>query len=205
MGPSLRLRAMARRTSAVPRRRRRPGEAEGEIMDAAEALFARRPIDDVTIDDVMGETGLSRQAFYAYFRDRHHLIARVVGRLAARRDDVLGGWEGPLSPDPVAAGRAELSRLAHFYRQHGELLRALAEGSRHDPAAAEAWNGYVESVVALIADRIRQGVEAGKGEAVCAPPGGARALFWMNNQYLLERVVGRPGPDVQAPGCGLHA
>ena len=173
-------------------------------MDAAEALFARRPIDDVTIDDVMGETGLSRQAFYAYFRDRHHLIARVVGRLAARRDDVLGGWEGPLSPDPVAAGRAELSRLAHFYRQHGELLRALAEGSRHDPAAAEAWNGYVESVVALIADRIRQGVEAGMVEPFAAPEEAARALCWMNNQYLLERFVDRRDLDVEAAVDVLH-
>src|SRR5256714_13246652 len=200
MRSSLRFAPMATENARRIRRRRRPEDAEREILDAAEALFTRRPVDAVTIDEVMSPTGLTRQAFYAYFRDRHHLIARVVGRLAAQRDEVLSGWEGPASPDPVAASRAELTRLARFYRQHGELLRALAEGSRHDPAAAEAWNGYVESVVALIADRIRQGVEAGKGGPLAAPPGGGRAPFWGEHPYLLRRVGGRPDPAAAGAG-----
>src|SRR5437763_174448 len=135
---SLRFAPMATENARRIRRRRRPEDAEREILDAAEALFTRRPVDAVTIDEVMSETGLTRQAFYAYFRDRHHLVARVVGRLAAQRDEVLSGWEGPASQDPVAASRAELTRLARFYRQHGELLRALAEGARHDPGAGTA-------------------------------------------------------------------
>ena len=95
MRSSLRFAPMATESARRIRRRRRPEDAEREILDAAEALFTRRPVDAVTIDEVMSETGLSRQAFYAYFRDRHHLIARVVGRLAAQRDEVLSGWEGP--------------------------------------------------------------------------------------------------------------
>ena len=204
MRSSLRFAPMATQNVRPIRRRRRPEDAEREILDAAEALFTRRPVDAVTIDEVMSETGLSRQAFYAYFRDRHHLIARVVGRLAAQRDEVLAGWEGPASPDPVAASRAELTRLAQFYRQHGELLRALAEGARHDPAAAEAWSGYVESVVAVIAERIRDGVEAGVVHPFAKPEEAARALCWMNNQYLLERFVDRNDDDVEAAVDVLH-
>src|SRR2546430_12590942 len=193
MRSSLGFSRMATENARRIRRRRRPEDAEREILDAAEALFTRRPVDAVTIDEVMSETGLTRQAFYAYFRDRHHLIARVVGRLAAQRDEVLAGWEGPASPDPVAASRAELTRLAQFYRQHGELLRALAEGARHDPAAAEAWSGYVESVAAVIAERIRDGVEAGALRPVAKPPGAGRGPCWGDNQDPLARAVDRCG------------
>src|SRR5438128_5145016 len=138
MRSSLRFAPMATENARRIRRRRRPEDAEREILDAAEALFTRRPVDAVTIDEVMSETGLSRQAFYAYFRDRHHLIARVVGRLAAQRDEVLEGWEGRASADPVAASRAELTRLARLYRQPGELLITIPEASRQDAAAKEA-------------------------------------------------------------------
>src|SRR2546421_6221293 len=144
MRSSLRSAPMATENARRIRSRGRPEHAEREILDAAEALFPRRPVDAVTIDEVMSETGLTRQAFYAYFRDRHHLIARVVGRLAAQRDEVLSGWEGPASPDPVAASRAELTRLAQFQRPDGELPRALAEGARHDPAAPDAGRAYGE-------------------------------------------------------------
>ena len=204
MRSSLRFAPMATENVRPIRRRRRPEDAEREILDAAEALFTSRPVDAVTIDEVMSETGLTRQAFYAYFRDRHHLIARVVGRLAAQRDEVLSGWEGPAGQDPVAASRAELTRLARFYRKHGELLRALAEGARHDPAAAEAWSGYVESVVAVIAGRVRDGVEAGLVHPFAKPEEAARALCWMNNQYLLERFVDRGDDDVEAAVDVLH-
>jgi AcrR family transcriptional regulator len=190
--------------SRRPRRRRRPDEAEREILDAAEALFARRPVHTVTIDEVMAETGLSRQAFYAYFRDRHHLIARVVTRLAARRDEALAGWEGPTAPDPIAASRAELTRLARFYLEHGDLLRALAEGAHRDQDAAEAWSAYVESVVAVIAARIKEGVETGLVSPFAAPEETARALCWMNNQYLLERFLDRRDRDVDAAVEVLH-
>src|SRR3989442_255273 len=105
MRSSLRFAPMATENARRIRRRRRPEDAEREILDAAEALFTRRPVDAVTIDEVMSETGLSRQAFYAYFPDRHHLIPRVVGRLAAQPDEVPSGGEGPANPDPVVAFR----------------------------------------------------------------------------------------------------
>src|SRR3712207_4660400 len=190
--------------SPPKRRRRRPEEAEREILDAAEALATRQPFDAITIDAVMRETGLTRQAFYAYFRDRHHLVARLVARLSERRDAVLTDVEGLLPDDPLGAVRAELTRLARFYLEHGELLRALAEGARRDPDAAAAWSAYVESVVALIAARLRDGQAAGAITPFAAPEETARALCWMNNQYLLDRFVERGDDDVDAAVDVLH-
>lgn len=52
-----------------PRRRRRsPDEAEREILAAARGFLERHPFRELTIDAVMERTGLSRPAFYVYFR-----------------------------------------------------------------------------------------------------------------------------------------
>ena len=56
-----------------PRRRRRsPEVAEREIIAAAHGLLRERPFRELTVDEVMRRTELSRPSFYVHFRDRHH-------------------------------------------------------------------------------------------------------------------------------------
>src|SRR5258707_1361682 len=76
------------------RRRRTPEVAEQEIMNAAEALLRERPFRDLTVDELMRRTELSRPSFYVYFRDRHHLILRIVERLAGEQQDIANLWYG---------------------------------------------------------------------------------------------------------------
>src|SRR3954447_15048418 len=76
-----------------PRRRRRsPGVAEREILAAAEELLRERPFRDLTVDEVMRRTELSRPSFYVYFRDRNHLVLRVVERLGEEQWALSEAW-----------------------------------------------------------------------------------------------------------------
>src|ERR687885_2169533 len=75
---------MSAGTSSVTggrRRRRTPEVAEREIVAAAEALLRERPFRDLTVDEVMRRTELSRPSFYVHFRDRYQLMLRVVERI----------------------------------------------------------------------------------------------------------------------------
>src|ERR687895_1636302 len=60
------------------RRRRRPEEAERAILAAARSFLERSPFREMTVEGVMARTGLSRPAFYAYFRDRYDLVTRML-------------------------------------------------------------------------------------------------------------------------------
>ena len=73
------------------RRRRKPEEAEREIIVAAEAFLRERPFRELTVDEVMRRTGLSRPSFYVYFKDRHELVLRIVGHL---QGEILAGANG---------------------------------------------------------------------------------------------------------------
>ncbi|HEX5914574.1 MAG TPA: helix-turn-helix domain-containing protein, partial [Rubrobacter sp.] len=82
----------------VPRRRRRPEEAERAILAAARAFLEERPFREMTVEGVMVRTGLSRPAFYAYFRDRYEVVTRLLegigGLLFALDWRWLSGGEG---------------------------------------------------------------------------------------------------------------
>ena len=81
-------------SDSEPRRRRRrtPEVAEQEIIAAAEALLRERPFREMTVDEVMRRTDLSRPSFYVYFRDRHHLVLRVVEHIGGELFTMADRW-----------------------------------------------------------------------------------------------------------------
>src|SRR6195952_4133101 len=116
-----------------PRRRRRsPGVAEREILAAAEELLRERPFRDLTVDEVMRRTDLSRPSFYVYFRDRHHLILRVVEHLGNELRTMSQRWYTG-SGDGPAQAREAMEGFVEVYAQHGAVLRALADAATDDP------------------------------------------------------------------------
>src|SRR4051794_20856310 len=82
-----------RRAEITPRRRRRsPESAEREILAAAESFLRERPFHEMTVDEVMGRTTLSRPSFYVYFPDRNHLVIRLVDEVGAEVFAMAERW-----------------------------------------------------------------------------------------------------------------
>ena len=54
------------------------------LMDAAAGLFATRGYADVSIDDVLAETGVSRGALYHHFPGKEALFLAVFEAMEAR-------------------------------------------------------------------------------------------------------------------------
>jgi AcrR family transcriptional regulator len=172
------------------RRRRRPEEAEREILDAAEELFRERPSHEVTVSAVMERTTLSRKSFYVYFRDRHDLIARLVAPLRAEID-AYSAEARATHKDLAGWARAVFLEVARVYSAHGELLRALRESSGQDVDAERVWREFTDPPIARVAALIREEVEAGRARGL-DPDRTARALITMNLGCFFEQLIGKP-------------
>ena len=193
---------MARQaTETPPRRRRRPEEAEQEILDAAAQLLREHRASEVTVAAIMERTTLSRKSFYVYFRDRHELITRLVRPLRAELDVLT---ERALAEARDPTGREAFLTLARVYMEHGQVLRALAEASTEDPEAARAWRDFTEPPIAVIADRIRAEIAAGRIAPTRDVDAMARALVTMNLHCFFEQLVGRRDADPEALVDTLH-
>jgi AcrR family transcriptional regulator len=181
------------------RRRRTPEVAEGEIIAAAEAFLRERPFRDLTVDEVMRRTDLSRPSFYVYFTDRHQLVLRVVEHLGselfAMSDRWLsGGGEGP------DLARQALDGIVAVYVEHGPVLRALADAAADDPGVEQAYVALVQRFVDATARHIEEEIAAGRILPLDAYET-AKALVWMMERYLilsLGRKPLTPAPAVAA-------
>ncbi|UPG69143.1 helix-turn-helix domain-containing protein [Gordonia hongkongensis] len=56
------------------RRRLSPQARRAELIGAGERLFGEAPYDEVRIDDVAAEAGVSRALMYRYFPDKRSLF-----------------------------------------------------------------------------------------------------------------------------------
>jgi TetR/AcrR family transcriptional regulator, ethionamide resistance regulator len=182
-------------TGPSRRRRRSPESAEREIVAAAEAFLRERPFRDLTVDEVMGRTTLSRPSFYVYFRDRHQLAVRLVEGIGAELFEMSARWlQG--SGDPPEDVRAAIEGIVAVYAEHGLVLAAIADAAGHDSDVEATYRGLIERFVEASTLRIEQDIASGLAGDLDARES-ARALVWMSERYLNETLGRLPRAPVE--------
>jgi AcrR family transcriptional regulator len=187
-----------------PRRRRRrtPEVAEQEIIAAAEALLRERPFRELTVDEVMRRTELSRPSFYVYFRDRHHLVLRVVEHIGGELFTMADRWlKG--KGEGAELAREATDGIVAVFAEHGPVLRALADAAADDPDVEEAYGALVTSFVDATAEHIEREAAAGRILPIDARET-AKALVWMNERYLNLSLGREPAMERAIVAETLH-
>src|SRR3954447_22138302 len=79
-----------------------PAQRREQILEAANALFAERAYDEVSVEDIARSAGVARGLVHHYFGGRKEVYIALLERLAAVREEQL--------PPPV--GRSARARVA---------------------------------------------------------------------------------------------
>ena len=96
-----------------------------EFLDVAQRLLETKGYERMSVQDVLGELGASKGAFYHYFGSKQALLEAVVDRLA----DAVAASLAPVAGEPDVAALDKLGRffaaLATWKTQRRDLLVAL--------------------------------------------------------------------------------
>ena len=179
--------------NGAPRRRRSHEEAEREILGAAGAFLEEHPFRELTIEELMSRTGLSRSAFYAYFRDRYELITRILEEIGGLFFEAERHWLEEKGGDGRSRMRETVRAGVRIFARYGPVLRAIADAASYDPEVERAYrSGLIEGFVEAVADRIRDDIAEGLVPGDLDPDQVARALVWMTERYALDALGVRP-------------
>jgi len=116
------------------------------VLEAALKLFKERGFEQVSIDEVMAEAGLTRGGFYAHFTSKADLIAQAILEVAGR-------------PDPIVAELGTFADFADTYisARHrdnpagGCAGAALTQSiAREGPEARAAYTEFLKSFAGVI-------------------------------------------------------
>ena len=183
-----------------PRRiRRQPDDARREILDATEALLSERPFRELSVDDLMARTGMTRSSFYHYFRSLDEVAIALMRRVQGEMMEAAAPWlEAGLEGDPVASTAGGIRAIARVYARHGLVLAAIHEASFHHEAVQQMWReGILEDWIRAIAGQLRAQRERGTTN-VTDPEEMARALLLMNTAVFVERLGRQPADEPEA-------
>jgi AcrR family transcriptional regulator len=160
--------------------------ATRELLDDGES-FA-----DLSIDMIAARAGISRTAFYDYFRDKRELLIRLVGEamepIMREADELVGGRpSGPTEiPHTIAAAVA-------FARGSPQVFRAAVEAAGYDPVISSFWREQLlERFIDVIEERIRKQRKAGIALPI-HPRAAAVALVMMVVETLYHHVSSDEG------------
>jgi len=158
---------------------------QAEVLRATEALLAEGASwADLGVERIATTAGISRTAFYFYFRDKRELLMRLtedVTELLYLEADRWYSGEG----DDEQEIREALGQIAALYEEHRALLRIIVEVATYDEEVAAFWRSLVGRFVDATCLRIEAEQAAGRAPPFPAAPT-AFCLLWMCERTLYE-------------------
>ena len=192
-------------TTTKPRRiRRAPDDARREILDAAEALLNERSFRELSVDDLMARTGMTRSSFYHSFRSLDDVAVALVRRVQGEMMEAAAPWlERGAEGDPIPATERGILETAKVFARHGIVLAAIHGASfRYETVQHEWREGILEDWIRAIATQLRAQRERGL-TTISEPEEISRALLLMNTSVFVERLGRHPAESPEAVAATL--
>lgn len=175
------------------KRRQQREETRRQILEVAEAYLRDHSYRELTVEAVMSRTGHTRTVFYRHFDDIPALVLALIGEVGGELVAFSEEWGQIERVDPEVA-RERLAHYVDFYARNGRVVRAVAEAAHHDELVQRAYAELVDTFIALTTRAIEARVASGALEPLDAQEVG-RALIWMLNGYLADRLGGSEQAD----------
>jgi AcrR family transcriptional regulator len=141
-------------------RTRDPETRRAELVAIAGSLFAERGYDATTVEDIIGRAGLSKGAFYHYFRSKEDLLDALAAHAA---QSALTALEGSRGQGALTA----VDGLNHFLAR-GRLGAGAPDtatfGAIFRPENLALYHRLHRTVTAVLAEPLASLIEQGKHE-----------------------------------------
>ena len=180
----------------TPRIRRSPSAARAEILRAAETALADMEYSALTVDVLMGYTGMTRSSFYHYFSGLDDIAVGLLDQFEQEIRGSVDRWlTGEVQADDYrAATEHHLQHMFEVIHSHRQAHAAVAQAASGNARVYRAWQqSVVDYFVRLTTDFIKRQVALGRSR-VEDPARVARALILMNNAVSNDNLT-RTKPD----------
>jgi AcrR family transcriptional regulator len=162
-----------------------------QIVDAANACFARRGFHRTTMQDICREAGLSPGAVYRYFSSKDELVEAIADERHAREAEFAAGARdiGEGAEALRALGRAFFGMLADpAERRRRRLVVQIWAEALVNPGLRELVMRGIELPLTVIPQLVREAQEKGELDDSLDPDALARVMLAMFQGFILQQA-----------------
>jgi AcrR family transcriptional regulator len=176
-------------------RSRRSARSSGDdrelaILATAERLLGERSLQEISIDELTRNVGISRPAFYFYFPSKDAVLLALLDRAVAAAFAAAGQPFASDSAEPAQQWRHAIESAFETFRSHRAVVVAAVQAKATNPEVRKLWNSILQRWV----ERTTKAIEAERRRGA-APPGLpatelAIALNLMNERAMFALSAG---------------
>jgi AcrR family transcriptional regulator len=159
-------------------------------------MLKRRSFPELTIEHLMARAGLSRPAFYVYFKDRYDLVIQLVEKISTEMFTMIGLWNSG-SDDPVEDLHLAFDGVARVCVKYGHIFRAFADAAAQHPKVEKVYRRLMDQAISTTAERIKADIKRGKIKPLDADEV-ARALCLMGERFYIEALGRHPKTEPES-------
>lgn len=125
------------------------------ILNSALEFLWAQPYREMTVAGLTSIAGVSRSAFYPYFKDLHQLMETLLQGVADAIFEAADPWfnDTGCAPDLL---QQSLARLVDVCYEGGPILRAVAEASTTDERLERVWAEFLDQFDDAVCEQIEK-------------------------------------------------
>jgi AcrR family transcriptional regulator len=177
-----------------------------EILDAAEALYAEKGWDALTVDQVARSARLSRALVYVYFRDKEELLFAIGERAMGLLRDrfVAAAAKHAAGMEQVAAiGQAYMAYANEFPHYFDFCSRFHAHSVATDPGSHEgACRAAGDEAIGVVVRAIEEGIKDGSIRPDVGEPVLLAMTLWAFTHGVIQLAMAK-GSDLERFGIAI--
>jgi len=189
------------------RREEEKERRRAEILDAAEALYAKKGWDALTVDQVARSARLSRALVYVYFRDKEDLLFAIGERAMRLLHDrfkaaIAGTARGMDQVDAI--GRAYMGYAHEFPHYFDFCTRFQSHSVETDSSTNEgACQVAGNQVLGTVVQAIETGIGDGSIRADVGDPMLLALTLWAFTHGIIQIAMAK-GSDLARQGVAVQ-
>jgi AcrR family transcriptional regulator len=144
-----------------------PEARREQILDAAQKLFFTRGWDEVTINDVLEQAGISKGGLYHYFAAKADLLDGVVERFTHEALEAAQAARAAISGDALARFNAFLAESIRWKAERAQELRFFMDVMHHpgnDILFHRISTAVANVAKSILQEMIAEGISEGRFE-----------------------------------------
>lgn len=159
---------------------------DGRVLAAVERLLAEgMRYSEISVARILEEAGIARSTFYAHFRDKTELLARLAGSLRQELLEIIGRWK----PDSGAEGLAAVfAQSIAYHRAHSAVLLAIKEAAAYDSGINDFYSADLDAFEAFAKEAILAEQAAGRTGGGVSADAASRVIVW-GGEYAIARHI----------------
>jgi AcrR family transcriptional regulator len=188
------------------RREEEKERRRAEILDAAEALYAKEGWDLVTVDQVARGARLSRALVYVYFKDKEEILFAIGERAMSLLRDrfIAAAASQELGVEKVEAiGRAYMTYAFEFPHYFDFCSKFNARSGPPEPDSHDlACRAAGDETIGVVVKAIECGIADGSVRPTIGEPIMLAVTLWSFTHGLIQLAMAK-GDDMARFGIGI--